>query len=274
MTMILRAWTAAAVLAGLATVARAEDAAALLARAPALSLDGPVTSLTAPVEVAQAGWGPFRRLCVAQVLLRPSDGAEVAAAPPTCFTVEDARNDNGTWRLSLRAELGGAGPDIPIAVTRDATGHFGQVRITVPEGVPPIPPPQLERLHAVMQAAVQAHGLERATIAPNMPFVIPLPISAVNPGMHVDGGGFTCSPEGQGQVRGRSVIVASCQASLSAEVSPGRSMRITAAGHFAIDVETGLVLRHGYGSFLVLDADPNGSMGRTEMRGVSRQSLQ
>ena len=62
--------------------------------------------------------------------------------------------------------------------------------------------------------------------------------------------------------------------SLSAEVSPGRSMHITAAGRFAIDIETGMVLRHGYGSFLVLDADPGGSMGRTEMRGVSRQSLQ
>lgn len=269
-----RAALAGAMLAGAAAMAWAEDSAALLARAPAIPLDGPLTPLAAPVEIAHAGWGPFRRLCVAQMLLRPSDGGEVAAAPPTCFTVEDARDENGTWQLSLRAELGGAGPDIPIAVTRDATGHFGRVRVTPPEGTPPVPPQQLERVHAVMQAALQAHGMERTTITPGASFVIPLQVGGMGPGMRVEGGGFTCTPEGEGKVRGRPVIVAACHTSLSAEVSPGRSMHITAAGRFAIDIETGMVLRHGYGSFLVLDADPGGSMGRTEMRGVSRQSLQ
>lgn len=264
-----------ALLIGLAAPAFAEeDAAALLARAPAVTLDGPVTPLAAPVEVTQAGWGPFRRLCVAQMTLRPADGEEVAAAPPSCFTFEQARVEGGTWHLSLRAELGGRGPDIPIAVTRDERGRFGPVAIGLPAGAPPIPPQQMERLRTVMQAALQAHGMERTTIVPGTAFLIPLPIGGVNAGMQVQGGGFTCDPEGEGRLDGRRVVLGACRTSMSAEISPGRAMRISAAGRFAIDVETGMILRHGYGSFLVMEADPGGSMARAEMRGASRQSLE
>jgi hypothetical protein len=257
-----------------ATPARAEDTAALLARAPAIALDGPVVPLAAPVEVATVGWGPFRRLCVSQVMLRPTDGAEVPSAPSSCFTIEQAQADGDRWRLSLRAEMSGRGPDIPIAVTRDATGRFGPVTITVPDGVPPIPPAQSARLHALMQTALQAHGLERTAIEPGRRFIIPLPLGAVDGDMRVEDGGFACTPEGEAAVRGRRVVIAACTTRASGEISPGRSMHIAAAGRFAIDVETGMVVRHGYASFLDLDADPRGGMARTEMRGASRQSLE
>lgn len=268
--------TAACLAAGLilATPLRAEDAAALLARAPAIALDGPATPLTAPIEVATVGWGPFRRLCVAQVMLRPTDGTEVPTAPSSCFTVEEAQQDGDRWRLSLRAEMSGRGPDIPITVTRDATGRFGPVSITVPDGVPPIPPAQSARLHALMQTALQAHGLERITIQPTGRFVIPLPLGAMDGDMRVEDGGFACTPEGEGTVRGRRIILAACATRAAGDISPGRTMRITVAGRFAIDVGTGMVLRHGYASFLELDADPQGSMARMEMRGASRQSLE
>jgi len=266
--------TAVVILAAQAGRVQAEDAAALLARAPAITLDEALVPLTAPVEIAQAGWGPFRRLCVAQTLLRPSDGGEVAAAPPTCFGVEEATEENGTWRLSLRAELGGGAPEIRVGVTRDATGHFGPVTVSLPEGLPPLPAQQVGRLQAVLQAALQAHSMERTTIAPGTAFVIPLPIGGLGSNMHVAGGGFACTPDGQGAIGRRPVIIAACNTTLSAEVSPGRAMHITAAGRFAIDIQTGMILRHGYGSFLVMDADPSGSMGPTEMRGVSRQSLE
>lgn len=265
----------AAVLALLAGPVRAEDAAALLARAPALPLDGPVVPLAAPVEVGRAGWGPFRRLCVAQVMLRPADGTEVATSPPSCFAVEEAREDaGGIWRLSLRAELQGRGPDIGISASRDAEGRFGPVEIAVPEGVPRPTAAQAATLNAMFQAALQAHGLERLTIAPGVRFLMPLPIGAMDRDMRVEGGGFACDPEGEAMRGGRRVIVATCTARARGQVSPGRGMSIEIAGRFAIDVETGLVLRHGYASFLVMEADPAGSMGRMEMRGASRQSLE
>ncbi len=254
--------------------AHAEDAAALLARAPAITPDGPVTPLAAPTEIATAGWGPFSRLCVAQVILRPDDGAEVATAPPSCFSIVETRVEDGTWHITLRAELQGRGPDITMSVARDATGRFGPVTIVPPPGLPPIPPEQLARLRSVMQAALQAHGMERTTIVPGAPFVIPLPLGVVDPDMRVDGGGFACNVDGEAPMRGRRSIVATCRTQAEGEISRGRVMRIGIAGRFAIDVETGMIVQHGYASFLVLDADPRGSMARTEMRGASRQSLE
>lgn len=255
--------------------ARAEDMAALFARAPALALDGPVTPLAAPVEVARAGWGPFRRLCVAQVMLRPDDGAEVATSPPSCFIVEAAQEaEDGTWRLSLRTEMRGRGPDIGVTVSRDRAGRFGPVEIAVPEGVARPPPAQFAALHAVFQAALQAHGLERLTIAPQARFLMPIPIGAVDPGMQVQGGGFACDPEGEARLEGRRVVLAACSARAAGAVAPGRDIAIGIAGRFAIDVETGMVLRHGYASFLAVDADPAGGIPRMEMRGASRQRLE
>jgi hypothetical protein len=125
-----------------------------------------------------------------------------------------------------------------------------------------------------MRAALQAHGMQRATILPATRFTIPLPLGAVDPDLRVEGGGFACDPEGEARLRGRRVVLASCAARAGGEISPGRAMTIAIAGRFAIDVETGMVLRHGYASFLVLDADPRGGMARLEMRGASRQSLE
>ena len=103
---------------------------------------------------------------------------------------------------------------------------------------------------------------------------MPLPLGAADTSMSVEGGGFACTPQGEATVSGRRVIVAACEARATGEVSPGRGMRITMAGRFAIDVGTGMVLRHGYASFLMMDADPRGSMGPMEMRGVSRMTLE
>lgn len=261
-------------LAILTVPARAEDAAALLARAPALALEGQATPLAAPVEVATAGWGPFRRLCVAQAMLRPSDGAEVETSPPSCFTVRQAREDGGTWHLALRTEMRGRGPDIDITVSRAPDGRFGPVAIEMPRGVTPPAPQQAAALRGLFQAALQAHGLVRTTIGPGRPFVMPLPLGAVDSDMRVEGGGFACDPEGEAVLRGRRVVVAACTARATGQVSPGRGMVIDIAGRFAIDVGTGMVLQHGYASHLVMDADPHGSMERMVMRGASRQNLE
>lgn len=264
---------AAAALALAGAPARAEDAAALLARAPPFDLDGPVRPLAAPVEVARAGWGPFRRLCVAPLLRRP-DGTEVPTAPPSCLVVEEAREEaGGTWRLRLRTEMQGRGPDIGLSVRRDAEGRFGPVEITPPEGVTPPTPAQSALLHRVFQAALEAHGMERITLAPGARFVLPFPLGAVDRELRVEGGGFQCEPAGEAMQAGRRVVVANCAARAGSEPSAARRMSLEAAGRFAIDVETGLVLRHGYASLLVMEAEPGRGRPPMELRGASRQSL-
>ena len=258
----------------LAAPARAEDVAALLARAPAIALDGPVSPLTAPAEVATAGWGPFRRLCVAEVMLRHPDGAEFAATPPYCFTVEDARPDAGLWHVTLRTAPSWRGGDITLTIARDAMGRFGEIAIAMPEDEPPVPVTQFAVLHALMLARLRAQGLERTTIEPRAPFVVPLPFGAVEPGMRVDGDGFACDAEGEARLRGRRVILAACEARAEGPAARDQSLRLTLAGRFAIDVETGMVLQHGYASSLVMQADPRGDVAPREMRGASRQSLE
>ncbi|MBP0465751.1 hypothetical protein J5Y09_17620 [Roseomonas sp. PWR1] len=258
----------------LATPALAEDRAALIARSPALALDGPVAPLAAALQVGGTGWGPFRRLCVAKTMLRPDDGQEVATSPPSCFNVEEARDDGGTWRLALRTDPLPGGMRVAFTTTRDAAGMVGEADIAVPEGVAAPPPPVMARLRGIFRAAIEANGMPRATIAPGVDFVMPLPIGAVDPDLRVERDGLVCSADGEAMADGRRVLVATCGASGGGEISPGRAMRVLIAGRFAIDVATGMVLRHGYGSWLEMEADPRGSMGRMEMRGVSRQTLE
>ncbi|WP_198378324.1 hypothetical protein [Neoroseomonas rubea] len=258
----------------LATPAQAEDRAALVARSPSLALDGPVTPLVAPIAVGGAGWGPFRRLCVTKTMLRPDDGQEVATSPPSCFNVEEAREDGGTWQLALRTDPLPGGMRVAFTTTRDAAGTVGETDIAVPEGVAAPPPPVMARLRGIFRAAIEANAMPPATIAPGAEFLMPLPVGAVDPDLRVERDGLVCTAEGEATADGRRVLVAICGASGGGEISPGRAMRILIAGRFAIDVATGMVLRHGYGSWLEMEADPRGSMGRMEMRGVSRQSLE
>lgn len=269
--MFLRSVTALVLL---TAAAQAEDRAALMARAPAIPLDGAVTPLAAPVDVGGAGWGPFRRLCVAKSLLHPSSGQEVPASPPNCIEVVEARREGEVWHLAFRTDPVRGGARVDFATTRDAAGRVGEAEIAVPQGVPPPPAEVMTRLRTIFRAAIEAHGLERLTVAPDASFLMPLPVDVVNPGMQVEGGGLVCRAEGEAAVGGRRVVVAACGARGGGEESPGRAIAIDIAGRFAIDAETGLVLRHGYASFLAMDADPRGGMGRMEMRGASRQTLE
>lgn len=256
-----------------AGTALAEDRAALMARAPEIALDGPVSPLAGPVQLGGAGWGPFRRLCVARAVLGDG-GRETPAAPPSCLVVEEARAEGAVWHLALRTDPVGGRPRVQFTTTRDGRGDVGPVTIAVPDGVAAPPPAMMERLRAIFRAAIAAHGVERVEVAAGGRFLMPLPLGEVTPDLRVEGGGFACVAEGEARVGGRRVVVAACGAPARGEVSPGRAMTLEVAGRFAIDVETGLVLRHGYASFIVMEADPNGSMGRMDMRGASRQSLE
>jgi hypothetical protein len=250
---------------------RAEEPAALMARAPALPLEAPVTPLLAPVEVATAGWGPFRRMCVWRAMLRPGSDAPVPDEP-YCVAIETAREEAGTWHLALRTEARGPAQAIAFATTRDARGRVGPVAVTIPQGVPPPQPSQLALLESVFRAVIEANGMERGTIAPDAPFILPLPLGGVTPNVRVEGGGFACRAEGETRLGDRRAIVAACTGRAGGQYAGGRELRIDTAGRFAIDVATGMVLRHGYASFMVMEAA--GADPRHEIRGTSRQSLE
>lgn len=271
--MALRALAALGAGLLMAAPALAEDVPALMARAPALTLDGTVAPLTGAVRVGGQGWGPFRRLCVAGFVPR-DDGGETPLAEPSCFNVEAAREEAGTWQLALRTDPIRGGPALAFTTSRDAAGVVGPVVVTVPAGVPEPPAAAKTRLETVFRAAVQAHGIGPATITPATPFLMPLPIGAVDSDMQVADGGFLCTPEGLAQRQGRAVLVAACRASAQGEIARGQGASITMAGRFALDLATGLVLQHGYAAYLVMEPSPRGGTRRMEMRTLSRQSLE
>lgn len=246
----------------------AEDAAALFARAPQVVLDGPVTPLTAPLVVGRVGWGPFNRLCVDQGILR-EDGTEVGVGAPSCFTVISAENREGTWRLSLLAEARGTGSPIAFATTRDAQGRIGPVTVTQPGGVAPIPPVQMREIEAVFRTALRSNGIERTTIPADGRFRMPLPLGEVLHDVTLDDSSLDCRAAGTGTLRGRQVVLAQC-----AGHAAGGRITIDIAGSFVFDVETGMVLQHGYASVLTIAADPNGTQPRRELRGLARQRLE
>ena len=239
-----RWWPLLATLVLAAAPARAEAPTDLMARAPALTLDGPLTALTAPLAVGGAGWGPFTRLCVRRMMVAP-DGREFPANDPSCLQVTEAREAAGVWHLTLSTGPLQNGVGVTFTLTRDASGQVGPADFTVPEGLPAPPPNMVAELRAVFRAMIRAHALEAFRVAPGEGFVMDLPLGEVEEGMRVEGGGFVCLSEGTSTIAGRPVLQAACTLRAIGPLRPGRVREIAAAGRFALDVATGLVLRHG-----------------------------
>ena len=250
-----------------------EPDASLLKRTPALSLAAPPRPLTAPLTIGGAGWGPFKRLCVTRHLIQP-DGKEVPETEPSCFTVTAATEKGATWQLDMLSDPIRGGPRIAFAATRNAAGTVGDVTVTPPEGVAAPPPAVLARLHKVFRVMLEAHGLRATTLAPKSPFLLPLQLAEADPDTTVEGGGFTCMPDGTATLRRRPVLVATCRATARTDLGDEAIGRVDIAGRFAIDTQTGLVLQHRYSSFLFMEKDPQKVMPNLRWRGISRQDLQ
>lgn len=266
-------WPLLAALVLAATPARAEDAAALLARAPLLALDGPLSPISAPLAVGGAGWGPFTRLCVRRVMLTP-DGREVPVNQPSCLDVTEARQVGTAWHLTFTTDPLQNGLGVTFTLTRDAAGQVGPAEFRVPDGLDSPPPEMAGQLRALFRAMIRAHALEPFRIIPGQPFMIDLPPAEVEQGLRAEGGGFRCMAEGTGALGGRPVVRAECALHAAGELSPGRSLGMVAAGRFAIDLATGLVLRHGYASVTIAAPDPAVPALPMVLRGHSRQSLE
>lgn len=242
-----------------------------MARAPAVTLDGALTPLTAPVAVGRAGWGPFTRLCVRRMLLAP-DGREFPANDPSCLQVTEAREQGDVWHLTFSTGPLQNGIGVTFTLTRDAAGQVGPADFTVPEGLPAPPSEMVGRLRAVLRAMIRAHAVEAFRVMPGEEFVMDLPLGEIDEGLRVEGGGFACTPEGQGAIGGRAVVLAACTLRAEGELRPGRPLELAAAGRFALDVATGLVLRHGYASLTTAATRAPGPA--MSLRGHSAQSLE
>lgn len=260
---MLRATLVPAILSLLAAASSGTDEApGLIAHAPGFVLDGPVVPLAAPLEIATVGWGPFRRLCVE---FSYSNGMPPSAEP--CLIVTEARESDGIWTLSVQSSRPGRPPEYSLVTTRDGNGRFGAVEI-VPPPTQRMTPRQLMAVSEVLRDNLQSHALPRGIVTPGMPFTVPVPLSIRVLGISVADGGFVCDAEGVSSIGGRQVLVAACVARGSRHAAGSPPLRATMAGRFAIDVETGLILRHGYAYLATVEGEVRGT------RAMSRQSLE
>jgi hypothetical protein len=127
--------------------AKPEPDAALLQRAPKLAVTGKIIPLKEALEIGGTGWGPFRRLCVARMLIR-QQGQGRAGDRALLLHGGGGEDEGGTWRLAIVTDPIRAGPRVAFATSRDAAGEVGAMTIAPPDGMT-VPPERRERMQAV-----------------------------------------------------------------------------------------------------------------------------
>ncbi len=221
--------------------------------APGLPLDGAEARLAAPLEVTQAGWGPFRRICREQ-------GVPGRAPRRDCRRVEEAVREPEGWRVRIAPEGEEARRGPSYRFLRSDDGRVSEVEVLLPQGAVPLAAEQREAVARARQQEFEAFGLPRQRILPGVPFGAALP--------GVAEGAMRCVPEGRGSVRGRPVLVARCAVELGGRLRGGEAeARVAIAGKVAVDIETGLLVAQGYATrietFAVRQGAPPRSNGAT-----------
>jgi hypothetical protein len=247
-----RAWLLGLGLLLPAADARAEETAALVRRAPALELGGPVAAMNAPVTLGGAGWGPFRRMCVDRRGAARDDRPGPLTSASCLEVVEADEQAGGVWRLTLRVEPRGGRHPISFTVTRDGRGQVGEAELHIPPGLDRPPPEVAAHLAQVLRTAVAANAMERTEVRPAAGFIMPLPLEGVAPDIRYLEGerGLACTPQGLVAINGREALVASCAGRAQFDQAPGTTT-VGLGGHFAIDTGTGMVVRHSYATHIV-----------------------
>lgn len=232
---------------------RAEETAALVRRAPALDLGGPVAAMDAPVTLGGAGWGPFRRMCVdRRGATRDERPGPLTSA--TCLEVVEAEEQaGGVWRLTLRVEPRAGRHPVIFTVTRDGRGRVGEAVLHMPPDLDRPPPEVAAHLARVLRTAVAANAMERTEVRPAAVFTMPLPLEGAAPDIRYLEGerGLACTPQGLVAVNGREALLASCAGRAQFDQAPGTTT-VGLGGHFAMDTGTGMVVRHSYATHIVI----------------------
>ncbi|BDG74700.1 hypothetical protein [Roseomonas fluvialis] len=219
------AWLAGGLAVGTPAAAQPGD---WRATAPALTLDGAVRPLVAPVAVGGSAWGPWRSLCREHT---PRPGR-----PPQrdCLAVAEARPEGNATRLVLvQQQLG-----LRISALRDVDGRVQEFAALRPDGTAPAPDAARDGLLAAWREQFGTLSLERRRFAPREDVSLPV---AGSPR------GGTCRPEGTAAMGGRPVLLARCAVELAGRLRGGESdARVAIFARVAIDIATGMVAAQGY----------------------------
>lgn len=216
----------------------------MLRLAPPIAGLGPIVPLEAPVEIGRLGWGPFRRLCTEHAELR---GTAQRNRRTTCLRLEGARDPAGSgWRVRVTPD---ADPRTAprFAMLRADDGRVSDITAEAPPGATALSPEQRAGLLTTAHATLTALGIARQRIAPGARFTLPLPGGMDGSGQTR---GFDCVAEGRARLIGREAILARCLARLEGALTAQARAEVVIGGHFALDIETGLLLAQSHATRL------------------------
>jgi hypothetical protein len=194
--------------------------------APPLPLSAPVTSITAPVAIGGAAWGPWRKICREQ-------WERLDRTPRRdCLNVAAVERDAPAraTRISLAPEvLRGE----RLAVLRRDDGGITSFTHDPPDAA-------RDGALAPWRRHFDSWSLTARRIAVGVTFELPVPDSPR---------GVTCRPEGLSRIGARQVLVALCAVELAGRLgNTGQEARIAMAGRLAIDLPSAMIVAQGYAS--------------------------
>lgn len=190
-----------------------------------LPIEGPLQPLDTPIPVADRPWGPFHRLC-----LEAQEGGRshtIRSGPFAATLLPDGGLCLET-PLHVPTETGAV--RALLRLRRNASGAVVETALDAPAKGDPAATAVLDAMRASL--ATPAGGfLERQALGSGDPFTLGC----------AGGMPLLCRVLGQARHLGRAVLVARCTGSQPV-AEPGWSALLTAEGHVAVDVETGMVI--------------------------------
>lgn len=235
-------------------------------RQPPLPTEGSVAPLTASIEVARVGWGPFNQSCQEMAGEERGLGSSPLYQPRTCILLNATPSPSGKWRVTTQQVSSPHGP-IAIGFSRDERGSISDFAL-FGQGLTNVDPVRRQQVEAVLRDAMSNLGLQRRTIAPGSTFALRGP---PNFGLFSQVA-FTCVVRGTAPVRHRLAVIGDCAGTtaLSGSIPPSaRSFAgtLTYSGQAAVDIETGLIVANSIGltmAGVVSDKD-TGRQGQTTL---------
>ena len=221
-------------------VRQVEAQSHLSAAGTLLPIEGPVLPLDTPVAVGRSLWGPFHRLC-----LQAQEGGHSHTIRSGPFTTEALPDGGLRIGTTLHVPTPTGAVRTSLNLRRAASGAMLEARMTTPEDA-----------DAAATAALGAMQAGLSTPAGGFVEARELRTGDMFPLGGAGGMPLLCRVLGQARHLGRAVVVARC-AGTQAVAEAGWAATLTAEGHVAVDVATGMVILSALACRLAGGTDPD-----------------
>jgi hypothetical protein len=190
-----------------------------------LPIEGPELPIDTPIRVGRSLWGPFHRLC-----LQAQEGGRSHTIRSGPFTAEALPDGGLRLDTTLHVPTATGAVRATLRLRRGASGAVVETGLEAPAERDPAAAAALDAMRASLSTPAGGF-LEQQDLATGDPFTLG----------STGGMPLLCRVLGQARHLGRTVVVARC-AGTRPVAEPGWSALLSAEGHVAVDVETGMVI--------------------------------